>query len=258
MAAERVHFIGHGGDSIAGSFVAAENIRAGTRVPAIVLVHEVFGLDAHIEDVARRFAREGFAVLAPDLWSREGQPGPKPSVREPAPKWTPEQVREAVSALPDRRVLGDLEGALIWLAARRDVDPGKLAAVGFCMGGNHAFQLGCASRRVSAVVDFYGRLVYAELNPAKPMQPLEYAYNLSVPLLAFFGERDSTILPEHVEQFRKLLTQGAKHFEIVTYAQAGHGFFNDTRATYVGSAATDAWRRTVEFLRAELEVGDAT
>jgi len=239
-----VEFTGHGGQSIGGLFVAPPTQ---TRAPAVVLVHEVFGLDAHMRDVALRFAREGFAVLAPDLWSRAGE-------RAAEPEATGEQVRAAVRALPDRRVLGDLEGALVWLEKRAEVDGSKLAAVGFCMGANHAFQLGCASRRVRAVVDFYGRLVYAELDAAKPIQPLELVFNLSVPVLCLFGERDASIPREHVERLRELLTQGAKHFEIVTYPSAGHGFFNDARPNFVESAARDAWQRTLAFLRETLEV----
>lgn len=252
---EFVRFPGHGGELIQGVFAAPLG-RSADRAPALVIAPEVFGLDPHMRDVTKRFAAEGFAVLALDVWSREGVPGPRASASAPAPKWTPEQVRAAVYALPDRRVLGDLDGALAWLAARADVDANKLAAVGFCMGGNHVYQLGCHSRRVAAVVDFYGRLVYAELNAAKPMQPIEYALNLTVPLLAFFGERDSTIPPEHVAAFRQLLDQGCKNFEIVTYPEAGHGFFNDTRATYRKADADDAWRRTLDFLREQLELGD--
>jgi carboxymethylenebutenolidase len=238
-----VEFAGHGGQTIRGLFTAPAT-RA--RAPGVVLVHEVFGLDAHMREVARRLAAEGFAVLAPDLWSREAE-------RAPASGSTVEQMRAAVQALPDRRVLGDLEGALAWLEKRAGVDGSKLAAVGFCMGGNHAYQLGCASRRVKAVVDFYGRLVYRELDTAKPMQPLEFAFNLSVPILCFFGESDASIPREHVERLRELLTQGAKHFEIVTYPGAGHGFFNDTRPSFVESAARDAWTRTLAFLRETLE-----
>jgi carboxymethylenebutenolidase len=250
---ELVRFAGHGGDLVEGVYAAPQG-RAGERAPALVIAPEVFGIDPHMRDVTKRFAAEGFAALALDVWSRSGVPGPRASAAALAPKWTPEQVRAAVYALPDRRVLGDLEGALAWLAARGDVDAKRLAAVGFCMGGNHVYQLGCHSRRVAAVVDFYGRLVYAELNAAKPMQPIEYALNLSVPLLAFFGERDSTIPPEHVAAFRERLEQGCKNFEIVSYSEAGHGFFNDTRTAYRKVESEDAWRRTLEFLREQLEV----
>jgi len=252
-----VRFAGHGGDAIEGWF-AAPRARFGERAPALVLAPEVFGADAHMRSVARRFADAGFATLLVDLWSREGLPGPRPTPRDPSPKWTADEVRAAVYALPDRRVLGDLDGGLAWLASRADVDEERLAAVGFCMGGNHAYQLGCHSRRVRAVVDFYGRLVYAELNAAKPMQPIEYALNLDVPLLAFFGERDSSIPPEHVAAFRLRLEQGCKNFEIVTYPEAGHGFFNDTRATHRADAAEDAWRRTLEFLVEQLELDAAS
>jgi carboxymethylenebutenolidase len=250
-----IELAGQGGERIRGWFVPAEP-RHGPRAPGIVLVHEVFGLDPHIEDVARRFAREGFAVLAPDLWSREGLPGPRPTADDPAPRWTSEQVRAAVQSLPDRRVLGDLEGALAWLAARPDVDAERLAAVGFCMGGNHAYQLGCTSRRVRCVVDYYGRLRYHELNAAKPIQPDELALNLSVPMLAVFGLRDATIPREQIDEFRARLDQAAKHVELELYPEAGHGFFNDARPAYREADARDAWRKTLAFLRRELDLED--
>jgi carboxymethylenebutenolidase len=248
---ERVSFPGHGGDRLAGAYFPAA-AGPGARLPAIVLVHEVFGLVPFVEDLARRFACEGYAVLAPDLWSREGRPGPGPTAARPAPEWTQEQVRAAVQSLPDRRALGDLEGALAWLERREDVDGSRLAAVGLSMGGNHAFQLGCTSRRVRCVVDFYGRLEYAELSAAKPIQPLELALNLSVPMLAFFGAQDSTIPPEQVERFGRRLDQGAKHVEIVVYDGAGHGFLDPARPTYREEDARDAWNRTLAFLREQL------
>ena len=255
MTPLEVRFAGHGGDLVRGLFVPASE-RCDARAPGLVLVHEVFGLDPHIETVAGRFASEGFAVLTPDLWSREGLPGPEPTPAEPAPTWTPEEVGAAVRSLPDRRVLGDLEGALSWFGKRDDVDWSKLCAVGFCMGGNHAYQLGCTSRRVRCVVDFYGSLVYAELSSAKPIQPIELALNLSVPMLAIFGGRDASIPPEHVQRFRELLDQAAKHVEFVLYPDAGHGFFNDTRASWREVDARDAWRRTLAFLRDALELDD--
>lgn len=252
-ALQSVRFAGFGGDSIEGWYAAPSPSKR-ERAPGLVIAPEVFGVDAHMRDVTLRFAREGYAALLVDIFSREGTPGPRATPSDPSPKWTAEQVRAVVYQLPDRRLLNDLDGGLAWLGKRDDVDDERLAAVGFCMGGNHVYQLGCHSRRLRAAVDFYGRLVYAELNAAKPMQPIEYALNLSVPLLAHFGERDATIPPEHVAAFRQRLEQGCKDFEIVSYPEAGHGFFNDTRPTYHEDAAREAWRRTLEFLTERLEL----
>ncbi|MCZ6597649.1 MAG: dienelactone hydrolase family protein [Planctomycetota bacterium] len=241
-----LHFAGHGGDEVATYFAAPD---AGETLPGVVLAHEVFGLDAHVRDVACRLAEEGFAVVAPDLYSREGVPGPSSTADDPAPAWTVEEIRAAVAGLPDRRVVGDLDAAAAWLGERPEVDAERIAALGFCMGGCFAFLLGCASTRVAATVDFYGRIVYPDLSAEKPVQPLELALNLGCPLLAFFGEGDASIPMADVERMRTVLSQFARNFDIVTYPSAGHGFFNDKKTTFDEAAAADAWRRMLEFLR---------
>ncbi len=215
----------------------------------IVLVHEVYGPDPHLHEVATRFAGEGFHVLVPDLYSREGRPGPAPSEAEPAPTWSLEQIRSAVAGLPDRRAVADLDGALAFLGEQDGVDARSLAVVGFCMGGTLAFLSGCISRRVACVVDFYGGPIYRELGPNKPSQPLELALNLDRPLLAFFGEADDHIPAEHVERLRRMLESSAKSFEIHTYPDVGHGFFNHQRPGYDADAASHAWSKTLSFLR---------
>lgn len=246
-----IRFRGHGGDEIGGILARSEG--TGSRAPGIVLVQEVFGLDPHIRSMTERLAGEGFVVLAPDLYSREGgPPGPRPTPEEPAPVWTMEEVRAAVASLPDRRVVGDLEGALAHLAGDAGVDARGLGVVGFCMGGNYAYMLGCTSRRSSAVVDFYGRFVYRELSPQKPIQPLELALNLSCPMLAIFGEEDPSIPAEDVERFRRTMDQFARDVTIVTFPGVGHGFLNDRRKSHDPGAAAKAWGMAVDFLREHL------
>ena len=201
-----------------------------------------------MREVARRFVAEGYVVLAPDLYSREGVPGPVGTDDDPAPAWELETIRAAAAGLPDRRALADLDAAAAHLGTQPGVDPRSIAAVGFCMGANLAFQLGCTSMRLAAIVDFYGRPLYAELSAEKPIQPLELALNLDRPLLAFFGEKDASIPPEEVALLRDKLAAGHKNFEIVTYPEADHSFFNDLRHRYHEPSARDAWQRTLAFL----------
>jgi carboxymethylenebutenolidase len=249
---ETIRFRGHGGEEIRGWLARPEKERgedAARGLAGIVLVQEVFGLDPHIRDRTERLADEGFLVLAPDLYSREGVPGPKPTPEDPFPIWSMDEVRAAVASLPDRRVLGDLEGALERLGSEPGVDANALGTMGFCMGGNYAYLLGCTSRRVSAVVDFYGRFTYPELSPNKPVQPLEMALNLSCPMLALFGEADPSIPGEAIERFRRTMDQFARDVTVATFPGAGHGFLNDRRRSHDPQAAAKAWGMAIDFLR---------
>ena len=229
----------------------------GDRSPALLLVHEVFGVDPFMRSVAARFQERGFVALLPDLYSREGLPGPAPSASDPAPAWSREEIRSAAASLPDRRVLADLESGLAWLGQRSDVDSQRMAVLGFCMGGNFALMLGCHSRRLRAVVDFYGRVRYAELSEKKPMQPLEMVINLDVPLLALFGGRDASIPAEDVRELELALDRFAKSHQIELYPEAAHGFANPLRAADDSAdpaAERDAWRRVDAFLTEALDL----
>lgn len=221
--------------------------------PGVLVVHEVFGLDPFVASVGERFAALGWAVLAPDLYSREGLPGPAPSPAEPAPVWERDAIRAAVAGLPDRRALADLEAGLEWLGGEGGADPDRLAVVGFCMGGCLAFLLGCRSRRPAAVVDFYGRLVYGQLSREKPVEPLEMALGLEAPLLAHFGERDASIPLEQVEELGRRLSAFAKPHEILVHPGAEHGFANPLRPAHHPERAREAWERTEAFLREVLD-----
>jgi carboxymethylenebutenolidase len=240
--AETVTLTGHGGDPVrAEVFAPAGAARAG-----VVVAHEVFGLDAFARSVGERLAAAGLLAVAPDLYSRAGCPGPVSDAGDPAPEWTPAQIRAAVAELPDRRAVADLDGAARWLLEERAA--GKVGVVGFCMGGNLAYLLGCHSTRVAAVVDFYGRVRYDELSREKPVQPLEMALNLDAPLLAFFGERDASIPLEDVAALSTRLDAFAKNADVRVVSEVGHGFFNHLRPAWHAERAAEVWEETVSFL----------
>lgn len=248
MATEELQYAGHGGDPVSATLVLPDACPE-EGLPAVLLVHEVFGADAHMLDLAGRLAAQGFVCLLPNLWSREGLPGPVPTAAETAPEWPLETIRAAVEGLSDRRALADLEGALRTLGARPEVDRGRVAVLGFCMGGNLAFQLACTSREpLAAVVDYYGRIVYREQTSAHPIQPLELALNLACPLLGHFGALDASIPPEHVAALEERLRMFSREFEVSVYERAGHGFQNETRSGYDAQAAGQAWEQTLAFL----------
>lgn len=210
--------------------------------PALVLIPDVRGVAPHYRDVAGRFAGSGFLTLVSDLYSREGPP----SLPDMA------AVFRWIRALPDRRVLGDLQAAIDCLAARPDVRADAIGITGFCLGGQYALMAACRLRGVAACVSWYGMLRYAELDETKPESPLMMASDLACPFLGLFGRDDALIPVSDVDELRATLARAGKVFEIVTYPDAGHAFFNDTRPDYRPTAAADAWPRAVAFLRRHL------
>jgi len=216
--------------------------------PAVVMIHDVWGLSAHTREYASRLANEGFAVLAIDLYRRA----------------RPEKIEDPgrfMRALSDPQVLGDLGLAAHFLAARPETN-GRVGVLGFCMGGMYALMAGCADLGFAASVPFYGLLSHghgilhdpAGLDPAvKPREPIAMAAELRCPMLAFFGDQDTFIPLEDVRKLERSLARARAGAEIVVVPGAGHAFMNDTRPdAYRPEAAADAWQRTVQFLRSHL------
>lgn len=229
-----------GSDPIHGHLAAPE----GPPGPAIVLIPDVHGLSDFYRELAGRFAEEGIAALAIDLYSRERTP--KFSSFEEIQRW--------IAELPDPRILGDLQSAVDWLA--NDYRAKRVGITGFCMGGQYALLAACSVQRLGACVSFYGMLRYDETNERKPRSPLDAAIHLTCPYLGIFGEEDAIIPLGDVEELRRRLDKERKSFEIRTYPGCGHAFVNHTRPdAYRAEAAEDALRRAFEFFRRHLDVG---
>jgi carboxymethylenebutenolidase len=194
--------------------------------PGVLVIQEWWGLVDHVKDLAERFAREGFVGLAPDLYHGE-------KTR------SPDQAGKLMMALNIAETAKDLRGAATYLRDRADVRPKKVAAVGFCMGGQLALFGACAHPDViDAAVDFYG--IHPRVNP-------EVA-KLSGPVLAHFGRRDKSVNEQAARALIDRVRAAGKTIEAHFY-DADHAFFNDQRAeVYDRKSADLAWTRTIEFL----------
>ncbi|MEA2624198.1 MAG: carboxymethylenebutenolidase [Candidatus Binatota bacterium] len=216
-----------------------------TRAPAIVLIPDVHGLSPLYREIAERFAGEGVAALAVDLYTREG--APRLASVDEAMRW--------IAALDDRRVLRDVQAAADWLDGREDV--GRVGVTGFCMGGQYALLGACSLPGLSACVSFYGMVRYAERNAWKPQSPLDVAEVLRCPYLGIFGEDDGLIPREDVAELERRLAAAGKTFEIRSYPGCGHAFLNHNRAdAYRPEAAADAFHRAVRFFQRHLAPAD--
>lgn len=220
----------HIGATDAGTqaFVAWPAKHAGA--PAIVVVHEWWGLDGQIRDVARRLAREGYVAIVPDLY--HGQVATDP-----------EEAHELSRAMQDEGAMTELESAVAWLHDTPETAKSKIGVLGFCMGGGLSMGLALKDSSLSAAVMFYG----------VPVTDAQALAALHAPLQAHFGATDKGIPPSRADDLRDALKAAGKTGEVYVYPGAGHAFMNEARPSYHPDAARQGWARMLAFLQRNLK-----
>jgi carboxymethylenebutenolidase len=191
------------------------------KLPGVVVIHENRGLNPYIEDVARRLAAAGFIAFAPDaLWPLGGYPGNDDDGR------TMQRERDRAE------MVEDFVAAVRFLQDHPDTT-GEVGAVGFCFGGSMALAMAIRVPELGAAVAFYGR------HPAA-----EDAAKIKAPLLLHHGKLDERVNASWPGFEKALQSQGVA-YENHFYANANHGFHNDTTPRYDEEAAALAWQRTI-------------
>jgi carboxymethylenebutenolidase len=213
---------------------------------SVIVIHEIFGLNDHIKDVAGRLAQAGYTTLAVNFFTREGDP-PAP----PGGDFRP--LMEFVNKIPDSQVLGDILAAAAYLRAL-PTSNGKVGDIGFCWGGYYAMLSaaapeGLSRKGVDAAVAYYGRIRLPENadRTKKPHAPIELADRMVAPLLGHFGEKDGGIPQADANALAESLKKHDKPASIHVYEGAGHAFNNDTREAYHAPSAKQAWERTLAW-----------
>lgn len=215
---------------------------AGKKNPPVVLVvQEIFGVHAYIQDVCRRLAQAGYLAVAPELYARQG----KASDYTEASKL----MAELVSKVPDAQVMQDLDAALAW-AGKAGGNVKKAAITGFCWGGRITW-LYAARGPVKAGVAWYGRLE-GQASDNTPVHPLALAGQLKAPVLGLYGGQDGGIPVASVARMQEALAHGspaARQSQFVLYPDAPHAFHADYRPSYKPADARDGWQRLLQWLR---------
>jgi carboxymethylenebutenolidase len=208
--------------------------------PIVLVVQEIFGVHEHIKDVCRRFAKEGFCAVAPELYARQGD----------VSKYTDyKQIfAEVVSKVPDAQVMADLDAAAAWAAKSSGGDAARVGVTGFCWGGRITWLYAAHSPSLKAGVAWYGRLV-GEPTPLQPKYPIDVAAQIRAPVLGLYGGQDQGIPLADVEKMRAALAAAKSPSEIFVYPEAPHGFHADYRPSFREADAKDAWRRCLEWFR---------
>lgn len=210
----------------------------GENFPVILVIQEIFGVHEHIQDVCRRFAKQGYLAIAPEMFARQGDVSQMEDIQE--------IISEVVSKVPDEQVMSDLDATVTWAQTRSNGNTDKLGITGFCWGGRVVWLYSAHNPQVTAGVAWYGRLV-GESTPLTPQHPIDIAEELTVPILGLYGGEDDLIPNDTVEQMRDRLASGNSNSEIILYPDTPHGFYADYRPTYRPEAAADAWNRLLTW-----------
>jgi carboxymethylenebutenolidase len=209
---------------------------AGGPAPIILVVSEIWGVHEYVRDCTRRFAKDGFYAVAPELFQREGGVGQIPNVQD---------VLKIVLAVPRKQVLGDMAAAADWAKKRPGAKADRVGVTGWCWGGSTVYQVTATNPDVKAAVAWYGPPARPYPDTPNPVTGFDVAKDIKVPFLGLYGENDQSPKPEEARRFGELVKQGNPNVEIVVYPGVGHGFHADYRPSYNKAAADDAWKRCV-------------
>lgn len=199
--------------------------------PALIVIHEWWGLNDWVQQKTKSLANEGYIVLAVDLY--------RGSVTDEA-----EAAHELMRGLPEDRAMRDLRAAFAYLNTRGDVKKDRIGSIGWCMGGGYALQAAVQLPDLAACVVNYGRLVTDENLIAQ----------INAPTLGIFGGLDRGIPVKDVKAFEKQMQAMGKEVRVEVYTKSGHAFMNENNAKgYNGEDAAKAWKQTLDFLNEYLK-----
>ncbi|MBS3109138.1 dienelactone hydrolase family protein [Candidatus Woesearchaeota archaeon] len=202
------------------------------KYPAVIMIHEWWGLNDNIRDMARQLAAEGYVVLAVDLYN--GQVAQNSSIAG--------QLAGAVRQ-DTEPALENMKAAVNFLKARDDVIPDKIASMGWCFGGGMSLQLALTGTPLAATIIYYGSL---ETDPEKLAA-------IKQPVLGIFGDQDTGIPVATVLEFNSTLGSIGVPRDIYIYPGVGHAFANPSGANYAPEETMDAWQKTLDFLARNLK-----
>ncbi|MCL5067539.1 MAG: dienelactone hydrolase family protein [Thaumarchaeota archaeon] len=199
--------------------------------PAVIIIHEWWGLAPHIKDVADRYAAEGYVALAPDLYGGEVATTPDLAMK----------LSSSVTTQASAEIIGE---SLDYLKNSNLAAPDKVGITGFCFGGTHSFNFACvAGKRIAAAAPYYATRLPSE----------DLLTKIAAPLLIIYGEEDRSIRPDQARKLEANLKQLGKNVQLLLYPGCPHAFFNDqSPQSYRPEAAKDAWQKTLAFFKANL------
>ena len=209
----------------------------------VIVVQEIWGVNAYIQSIANKLASAGFYAIAPSLFHREGL-GTIGVFEET------DLALERLGRLDYENILNDLRHTENFIANQDDVISDKVGIIGFCVGGRIAYLAAANLDSVAAAVDFYGGRCFVPFGDG--VSPFDQTAYINAPLLGLFGEDDQNPTTEEVDKMAMELTKHQKKFEFHVYPGASHGFNCEERPAYRRDAALHAWGKAIEWFNSFL------
>lgn len=197
--------------------------------PTVIMIHEFWGFNTEMRDKADLLARSGYVVVAPDMF------------RGSSTSWIPRAIYQTLTTPQERRNT-DLDAVYAWLEQQPEVDPGRVAVMGFCFGGATSLRYSLWNTKLAATAVFYG----------SPISDANQLKSLPGPLLGVFGGADSSIPLAEVGAFESALVTAGIPSTITIYPDQPHAFITDVAAIEAGGAPGAAWAQLLGFLDSAL------
>ena len=211
-------------------------------LPLIVVIQEVFGVNAHIRDVTERLAGEGYIAIAPHIYHRQA-----PGFEVGYSNADLALGRDYKNGTQASELLQDIKGAIAYGHHHFGCSAATVGCIGFCFGGHVAY-LAATLPEIAATASFYGAGI-STFTPGGGPPTLSQTPQIQGTVYAFFGLQDPLISSAEIVQLEAALTQAGIDHCIYRYPQASHGFFCDCRDSYDASAAADAWQQVKALFR---------
>lgn len=212
-------------------YPVSSNDTVGKKLPAVVMIHEWWGLNENIKNMANLLAKQGFVVLAADLYKGEVANNP-------------ERAMELVQTVRNNQnnSISNLQTAVKYLSLLPNVDSSKIASLGWCFGGGQSLQLALNSQDhpLAATILYYGTPLVTDK---------ALLSKIKWPVLGIFGDKDQSIPIEEIKQFGNSLNQSGITNNIHIYKGVGHAFANPSGDNYAPKETEDAWQKTLSFLK---------
>jgi len=212
-------------------YPVSSNDTVSKKLPAVVMIHEWWGLNENIKNMANLLAKQGFVVLAADLYKGEVADNP-------------ERAMELVQIARNNQniSINNLQSAVKYLSLLPNVDSSKIASLGWCFGGGQSLQLALNSQEhpLAATILYYGTPLVTDK---------ALLSKIKWPVLGIFGDKDQAIPVEEINQFGTSLNQSGITNNIHIYKGLGHAFANPSGDNYAPKETEDAWQKTLSFLK---------
>jgi carboxymethylenebutenolidase len=212
-------------------YPVSSNDTVGKKLPAVVMIHEWWGVNENIKNMANLLAKQGFVVLAADLYKGEVANNP-------------ERAMELVQIARNNQnnSINNLQSAVKYLSLLPNVDSSKIASLGWCFGGGQSLQLALNSQEhpLAATILYYGTPLVTDK---------ALLSQIKWPVLGIFGDKDQAIPVKEINQFGTSLNQSGITNNIHIYKGLGHAFANPSGDNYAPKETEDAWQKTLSFLK---------